>query len=114
MTHLDTIQTAFSDGVKLSLSPAGKIEATGDPAAVSRWLPIIKEQKAAIVEALETTSRHWLIHFADRDPLPVLCVPPAAHAEILASYPDAVAAEPYTPTVERPAAPMTLAKGETQ
>lgn len=37
---------------------------------------------------------YWLFHFIDRDDLPVLFVPPATHAEALAYYPDAVAAEP--------------------
>lgn len=46
----------------------------------------------------------WLIHFTDRDPLTVSFSPEATHAEALASYPDAVAAEPYEPpppTLER-------------
>lgn len=36
----------------------------------------------------------WLIHFIDRDDLPVLFVPPVDHAGALACYPDAVAAAP--------------------
>jgi hypothetical protein len=39
-------------------------------------------------------SRSWLLHFPDREPLTVACTPPATHAEILAAYPDALAAEP--------------------
>jgi hypothetical protein len=55
-----------------------------------------------------TASRWWLIHYLDRDPLEVCCVPPATHAEILERYPDAVAAEPFTPTILQPSAPMTF------
>ena len=36
----------------------------------------------------------WLIHFLDREPLEVWFAPAADHAEALAGYPDAVAAEP--------------------
>ena len=36
----------------------------------------------------------WLLHFTDRDLLEVLFAPAADHAEVLADYPDAVAAEP--------------------
>ena len=36
----------------------------------------------------------WLLHYADREPLEVWFSPAADHAEALAGYPDAVAAEP--------------------
>jgi len=36
----------------------------------------------------------WLIHFTDREPLEVWFAPAADHAEVLAAYRDAVAAEP--------------------
>ena len=36
----------------------------------------------------------WLIHFLDREPLEVWFSPAADHAEVLAAYKDAVAAEP--------------------
>ena len=54
-----------------------------------------------------TASRWWLIHYPDRDPLEVACCPEATHAEILERHPDAVAAEPFTPTIRQPSAPMT-------
>lgn len=40
------------------------------------------------------TARAWLLHFAGRDPLEVWRSPAVTHAEALAGYPDAVAAEP--------------------
>lgn len=43
----------------------------------------------------------WLIHFIDRDDLPVLFVPPVDHAAALSHYPDAVAAEPMTESFKR-------------
>lgn len=54
-----------------------------------------------------TASNGCLIHYPDRDPVEVVCCPDATHAEILERHPDAVAAEPFTPTIRRPAAPLT-------
>jgi len=59
-----------------------------------------------------TASRWWLIHYPDRDPVEVACCPEATHAEILERHPDAIAAEPFTPTLRHPSAPMT-AEAET-
>jgi hypothetical protein len=53
------------------------------------------------------TSRWWRLHFADREPVEVACCPEATHAEILEQHPDAVAAEPFTPSVRQPSAPLT-------
>jgi hypothetical protein len=52
MTPAKIIKEAAADGVNLGLSSSGTIKATGDQAAVTRWLPKIREQKAAIVEML--------------------------------------------------------------
>jgi len=54
-----------------------------------------------------TASRWWLIHYPDRDPVELACCPEATHAEILERHPDAVAAEPFTPTIRQPSAPLT-------
>lgn len=53
MTPAAIIQGAQSDGVRLALSPAGTIKATGDGTAVNRWLAVIREHKAAIIETLK-------------------------------------------------------------
>ena len=57
-----------------------------------------------------TASRWWLIHYPDRDPVQVACCPEATHAEILERHPDAVAAEPFTPTIRQPSAPLTASE----
>ena len=57
-----------------------------------------------------TASRWWLIHYPDRDPVEVACCPEATHADILERHPDAVAAEPFTPTIRQPSAPMTASE----
>lgn len=45
------------------------------------------------------TSPAWLLHFVDRDPVAVHFAPAANHAEVLASYPDALAAVPLPESV---------------
>lgn len=54
-----------------------------------------------------TASRRWLIHYPDRDPLEMACCPGMSHADILERHPDAVAAEPFTPTIRQPSAPLS-------
>lgn len=117
MTPAAIINEAMADGVRLTISPAGTIKATGDGAAVNRWLPVIREHKAEIVAALKvgagdtaTASRWWLIHFRELDPVEMIVSPPATHAEILERHPDAVAAEPFTPTIRQPSAPLTASE----
>ena len=57
-----------------------------------------------------TASRWWLIHFPNRDPLEAAYYPDATHADILERHPDAVAAEPFTPTIRQPSAPLTASE----
>ena len=57
-----------------------------------------------------TVSRWWLIHYPDRDPLEVACCPEATHAEILERHPDAVAAEPFTPSIRQASAPLNASE----
>ena len=64
MTPAAIINEAMADGVSLTISPAGTIKATGDGAAVNRWLPAIRENKAEIVAALkvgagDTAATSW-------------------------------------------------------
>ena len=117
MTPATIIREAQVDGVSLTLAPAGTIKATGDGAAVNRWLAVIREHKTEIIEALKvgagdtaTASPWWLIHYPDRDPLEMASYPDATHADILERHPDAVAAEPFTPTIRRPSAPLTASE----
>lgn len=57
-----------------------------------------------------TASQCWLIHYTDRDTLEVFCCPEATHGEILERHPDAVAAKPFTPTIQQPSAPLTASE----
>ena len=108
------IREAQADGVRLALSPSGTIKATGDGAAVNRWLGVIRERKAEIIDALKvspgdtaTASRWWRLHFADLEPVEVYCTPAAVHEDIMARHPGAIAAEPFEPTIRLPAEPTS-------
>jgi len=57
-----------------------------------------------------TASCWWLIHFRDLEPVEMIVSPPATHAEILERHPDALAAEPFTPTIRQPSAPLTASE----
>ena len=54
MTPAVIIREARADGVMLSLSLRGTIKGTGDGAAVSRWLVVLRERKAEIIETLKS------------------------------------------------------------
>ena len=76
-----------------------------------QFAPSAKKDDFSEVEKVRAgdpaTAFRWLIHYVDREPLHVSCSPPATHAEILKRYPDAVAAEPFTPTIRQPSASLT-------
>jgi hypothetical protein len=99
-------------GVRLTIEN-GKIKATGNKAALERWLPTIRERKSEIIAALEAgageaaRSVWWRLHFADREPLEIACTPPATRAEVLAGRHGVTAAEPVEPTITPPSAPLT-------
>ena len=52
MSPLEIIERAAADGVVLALSDDNAITATGEQNCIDRWLPMIREQKAAIIDAL--------------------------------------------------------------
>lgn len=53
MTPAAIIRAAQAEGVRLALSPTSTIKATGDGEAVNRWLAVIRERKAEIIDALK-------------------------------------------------------------
>lgn len=56
--------------------------------------PSSEINQAANDPASDARHFRWLIHFPDRDPVETTCLPEPTHAEVLAFYPDAVAAIP--------------------
>jgi hypothetical protein len=59
------------------------------------------------VEDSPTTSRWWLIHYLDRDPLEICCAPTVSRSWILEHSAGAVSAEPLLPPAPQTAAPIT-------
>ena len=53
MNPATIIEKATADGVNLALSETGTIKATGDQAALNRWLPTIREHKQDILATLK-------------------------------------------------------------
>ena len=57
MTPAAIIQKVTEDGVTLTATPSGSIKASGDSDAVSRWLPIIRQNKPNILAALQDAKK---------------------------------------------------------
>ena len=110
MSAAAILRDSAAAGVTLSLSATGTIKATGDQSAMDLWLPAIRAHKPGIVallaeganDKLYKAARFWLLHFPDREPLTVAFSPAASHAEVLAIYPAALAAEPIEPGRRQP------------
>jgi hypothetical protein len=68
MTPATIIKKAMADGVNLALSPSGTIRATGEGAAVNRWLPVIREHKPGIVAALQEAANEMFCFSPPGDP----------------------------------------------
>lgn len=58
MTAAEIIQSADFDGVSLDLTPEGKLHYFGDVAMIKEWLPVLKENKVAIVQELNRVYRY--------------------------------------------------------
>jgi hypothetical protein len=52
MSPTDIIRQVSADGVTLKVTPAGTLKATGDQAAIDRWLPVLKARKPDIIAEL--------------------------------------------------------------
>lgn len=76
--------------------------------AVAKFSQVQTTSPAKIgASGMETASRWWLIHYPDRDPVKVACYPETTHTEMRKRYSNAVAAEPFTPVIQQPSAPLT-------
>lgn len=53
MTAIEIINQLEKDRVQITLSTSGKIQVTGEQKAVSFWVPLVRENKAAIVQLLK-------------------------------------------------------------
>lgn len=119
MTLSSLIRKRDTGSIATAISAIPATQPKGEAATVARIATVAianpKEEKPAppaIVGAgdVATASRWWLIHYPDRDPVEVACCPEATHAKILEWYPDAIAAEPFTPSIRQPSAPLTVSE----
>lgn len=106
------IRDAQADGVCLVLGKPGTIKATGDGEAVNRWLAVVREHKAGIIEALTAaappeTWPAWRLHYPDGESQDVSFCPAVTPAGALSDYPHAIKSEPIP---ERPRRAATEAE----
>ncbi|MCO5102190.1 MAG: hypothetical protein M9885_15075 [Burkholderiaceae bacterium] len=73
------------------VTPAETADVTAKPAPVLACTAVTPVTSPADVTARATL---WLLHFPDLDPVAVAFAPERDQAEVLAAYPDALAAEP--------------------
>ncbi len=73
------------------VTPADTADVTAKPAPVLARTAVTPVTSPADVTARATL---WLLHFPDLDPVAVAFAPERDQAEVLAAYPDALAAEP--------------------
>ena len=59
MSPAEMIERAAEDGVLIALSPSGSISAKGVRPAIDRWLPAIRQNKAAIIGLLQPGQDGW-------------------------------------------------------
>ena len=59
MSPTEVIARAAGDGVLIAFSPSGSISAKGVQSAIDRWLPAIRQNKAAIIGLLRPDKDGW-------------------------------------------------------
>lgn len=57
MSPAEMIERADKEGVLLTLSASGRVCAKGDPLAIARWLPALKQSKPALIAELQLAHR---------------------------------------------------------
>jgi hypothetical protein len=117
MTLSSLIRKRDTGNIATAISAISATQPKGEAATVAKIATVAvanpKEEKTTSpleIGAVNTATafRCWLIHFVGLDPLECYFTDPATHAEILERHPDAVAAEPSTPTIRQPSALMTV------
>ena len=93
---LDALLSRMGARAVTSVTSAKCDDVTPKPLLSLVVTPVTSVTSQNAVTADDAVSWGWLLHFADRDSIMATFSPEATHAEALACYPDAVAAEPMT------------------
>lgn len=88
---LETLLARLEADAVTSVTAAETADVTAKPAPVLACTSVTPVTASADVTARATL---WLLHFPDLEPVAVAFAPERNHAEVLAAYPDALAAEP--------------------
>ena len=84
-----------SESVKVATATLATLATLrGDSAATVATVATVNVANPAEAKSDALPRRAWLLHFAEREPLEVIFCPDQTHAEVLALYPAALAAEP--------------------
>ncbi len=57
MSPAEILEGTTEGGVLLALAPSGSMAAKGDPSAIDRWRPTVKQSKAAVSAKLQLENR---------------------------------------------------------
>lgn len=93
MTPLEIITQAEEEGVQLSLSDAGKLRTAGIRVSVEKWLPVIREHKAEIIEHLKAQLPREDLARAVKTACLLVGLVPEAEAKITAALDDLLKVE---------------------
>ena len=113
MSLSNLIRKRDTGGIATAIPAIPAIQTKVGVATVARIATIAVANPQEEKTAVDAASTWWLLHYPNRDPVEMACSPPATHADILERHPDAVAAEPFTPTIIQPSAPMTAGEQAT-
>lgn len=105
VTNLQNHQNPGSGGfVGFDGSTSGTFAEKAPPAGIDHERGFVGFVGSTSGDSQNTSARSWRMHYPDRDPVLIAWSAPVTHAEALADYPDAVAAEPvaHRPPARRP------------
>jgi len=85
---------AGQDGAVTAVTPVPAADVTANSAPLLACTAVTPVTSSCGVTADASCSHRWLLHFADAEPLAATFAPAVALTDVLARYPDALAAEP--------------------
>lgn len=93
MTAAALLSDLTAAGLALTVDPPNTIVLRGDPDARARFLPEIREHKAALLTLLTAPRYRWLITLPTGERFSCSFSPPQTRAEVMQWHPGALAVE---------------------